>query len=80
MNDKVMRIRRMAFACVLAVSAVCCISTKADEKLGGVQTGLGDTTLGGYVHSSGSGSSQSPTPAKHLGWWWDLLSWFEGRG
>jgi hypothetical protein len=75
-----MKTRRLVAAFVLLASLLASISATAGEKLGSVQTELGNTTIGGYVDSSVSWQAQTPTQHEHGGWWRDFMLWFGFRG
>jgi hypothetical protein len=73
--------RRLVAAFVLLASLLASsISVTAGEKLGSIQTELGNTTIGGYVDSSVSWRPQTPTQHEHGGWWWDFMLWFGFHG
>jgi hypothetical protein len=72
-----MKTRRLVAAVILLVSLIACsISATADEKLGSLQTSLGNPTVGGYVHSSGTGELPPPASSGRGGWWWNFMLLF----
>jgi hypothetical protein len=76
--DTFMKTRRLVTLCALLGALIASgVSASADEKLNPGNTGLGNTTVGGYVDSSGGWDFQ---PSGHDGWWWGFLSWFRFHG
>jgi hypothetical protein len=71
-----MKTRRLVTLCALLGVLIASVdSASADEKLNPGNTGLGNTTVGGYVNSS-----VDFQPSGHSGWWWGFMSWFKFHG
>ena len=76
--DTFMKTRRLVTLCALLGALIASgVSASADEKLNPGNTGLGNTTVGGYVDSSYGWDYQ---PSGHGGWWWSFMSWFRFHG
>jgi hypothetical protein len=74
--ERFMKTRRLMGTFVLLTSLTACsISASADQKLTGLQTSLGNGTVGGYVNSTGSYQTQ-PLQTEYGDWWQVLLHWF----
>jgi hypothetical protein len=69
-------VKRFIAMFVLLTSLIGCgSSATAGEKLTGIQTSLGNGTMGGYVNSTAGGQVQLPQP-EHDNWWHAFLRWF----